>query len=293
MGDPVSDPAPDPVAGARALVTGASSGIGAALAVALAREGATVGICARRSDRLAEVLAACRAHAPASRMWVFDVGDLDAIPEFAATVEAELGGVDLLVNNAGIPKRRRIPELSAADLEEVMRVNFLAPVALVRALLPGMLVRERGRIVNLSSMGAHSAAARVGAYAASKGALELYTEALHLDLLGTGVDAQLFVPGTTRTEFSLPRDGNDPPFGPPSGMEPDAVAAAIVGQLRSGEYEAFASDEYAATADAKRRDPNAFLAAMEPYLTPKPPKPPKPADPPKPAEPDRDWEQEP
>jgi len=270
MSDPVAGPTTDPVAGARALVTGASSGIGAALAVTLAREGATVGICARRADRLEEVLGACREHAPESRMWVFDMGDLGAIPSFAATVEAELGGVDLLVNNAGVPKRRRIPELSEADLDEVMRVNFFAPVALVRALLPGMLARDRGRIVDLSSMGAHSAAARVGAYAASKGALELYTEALHLDLLGTGVDAQLFVPGTTRTEFSLPRDGNDPPFGPPSGMDPETVAAAIVAHLRSGEYEAFASEEYAATAAAKRRDPNGFLASMEPFLTPKP-----------------------
>jgi short-subunit dehydrogenase len=259
----------DPIAGARALVTGASAGIGAALAVRLAREGATVGICARRADRLAEVLAACREHAPDSRMWAFDVGALDAIPEFARTVESELGGVDLLVNNAGIPKRRRIPDLSEADLEEVMRVNFLAPVALVRALLPGMIDRRHGRILNLSSMGVHSASARVGAYAASKAALELYTEALHLDLLGTGVDAQLFVPGTTRTEFSLPREGNDPPFGPPSGMEPADVADAIVDQLRSGVFEAFACDEYAQTAAAKRRDPNGFLAAMEPILAPR------------------------
>ena len=258
----------DVIAGARALVTGASSGIGAALAVALAREGATVGICARREDRLTEVFEQVRALAPESRMWVFDVGDLDAIPAFVARVEAELGGIDILVNNAGIPKRRRIPELSDADLEEVMRINFFAPVALVRAALPRMLTRDRGRIVNLSSMGAHSMAARVGAYAASKGALELYTEALHLDLLGTGVDAQLFVPGTSRTEFSLPRDGNDPPFGPPSGMEPDAVAAAIIAHLRSGAFEAFACDDYANIAAAKRADTNAFLAAMEANLRP-------------------------
>jgi short-subunit dehydrogenase len=260
----------DPIAGARALVTGASSGIGAALAVALAREGATVGICARREDRLAAVYEEVRAHAPESRMWGFDVGDLDAIPGFVSLVETELGPLDLLVNNAGIPKRRRIPDLSEADLEEVMRINFFAPVALVRAVLPGMLARERGRIVNLSSMGAHSMAARVGAYAASKGALELYTEALHLDLLGTGVDAQLFVPGTSRTEFSLPRDGNDPPFGPPSGMEPDDVAAAIVAQIRSGEFEAFACADYANIAAAKRADTNGFLAQMEATLRPRP-----------------------
>jgi short-subunit dehydrogenase len=260
----------DPVAGARALVTGASSGIGASLAVALAREGATVAMCARREDRLTEVYEQVRELAPASRMWVFDVGELDAIPAFVRRVEEELGGIDVLVNNAGIPKRRLIPELSDADLEEVMRINFFAPVALVRAALPGMLARDHGRIVNLSSMGAHSMAARVGAYAASKGALELYTEALHLDLLGTGVDAQLFVPGTSRTEFSLPRDGNDPPFAPPSGMEPDAVAAAIIAQVRSGEFEAFACDDYARIAAAKRADTNGFLAQMAATLRPKP-----------------------
>lgn len=124
-----------------------------------------------------------------------------------------------------------------------------------------MQARGRGRILNLSSMGAHSAAARVGAYAASKAALELYTEALHLELAGTGVDAQVFVPGTTRTEFSLPRAGNDAPFGPPSGMEPDAVAAAVLEQLRTGTFEVFAAPEHAALAAAKRRDPNGFLAA--------------------------------
>ena len=260
----------DPIAGARAFVTGASSGIGAAVAVLLAQEGATVGICARREDRLAEVLEHCREYAPDSRMWVFDIGDLSAVPRFAAHVEAEMGRVDLLINNAGIPKRRRARDLSEEDVEEVMRINVLGPIALVRALLPGMLDRDRGRIVNLSSMGAHSVSARVGAYAASKAALELYTEALHFDLLGTGVDAQLFIPGTTRTEFSLPRDGNDAPFAPPGGMEPADVAAALVAQLRSGEFEAFGCEEYAQIAAAKRRDTNAFLAAAAASMTPKP-----------------------
>ncbi|MEI8000798.1 MAG: SDR family NAD(P)-dependent oxidoreductase [Actinomycetes bacterium] len=258
--------ADDPIRGARALVTGASSGIGAALAVALAREGATVGICARRSDRLDEVLGRCRGHAPGSRAWTVDLADLDGIAAFAAAVEHDLGGVDLLINNAGIPKRRRMTELTRADLTEVMRVNFEAPVLLTGALLPGMLARGSGRIVNLSSMGAHAAAIGVGAYAASKAALEAYTEGLHLDLVGTGVDAQVFVPGTTRTEFSLPRDANNPPFAPPGGMEPDAVAEALLAQVRSGVFEGFAAPEHARTAADKRRDPNGFLAATARHL---------------------------
>lgn len=262
----MADPAPDPIAGARALVTGASSGIGAALAVLLAREGATVALAARRADRLAVVLEEVRGHAPDSGALPVDLGDLDGLAAFAREVEATVGGVDLVVHCAGIPKRRRAAALSRDDLEEVMRVNFVAPVLLTGLLLPGMLTRGRGRVVTVSSMGAHAAAIGVGAYAASKAALEAWTEALHLDLVGTGVDAQCFVPGTTRTEFSLPRAGNDAPFGPPGGMEPEDVAEALVAQVRSGVFEAFASDEHAATAAAKRRDPNRFLASVAAHL---------------------------
>src|SRR5215471_19075775 len=106
--------------GARVLVTGASSGIGAATAVAFADAGAVVGICARRADRLAEVLERCRKVSPSSRMWTVDVADLDALPGFAARADEELGGVDVLVNNAGIPMRRRMQELTLDDLETVM-----------------------------------------------------------------------------------------------------------------------------------------------------------------------------
>lgn len=262
----MTDVAPDPVAGARALVTGASSGIGAALAVRLAREGATVALAARRADRLAAVLDDVRGHAPGSCALTVDLGDLDGLADFAGAVEGALGGVDLVVHCAGIPKRRRAAALSLADLDEVMRVNFTAPVLLTGLLLPGMLERGHGRVVTVSSMGAHAAAIGVGAYAASKAALEAWTEALHLDLVGTGVDAQCFVPGTTRTEFSLPRAGNDAPFGPPAGMEPEDVAAALVAQVRSGVFEAFASEEHAATAAAKRRDPNRFLDSVVAHL---------------------------
>src|SRR5437868_15182472 len=94
------------IAGRRALVTGASSGIGAAVARDLARRGATVGICARREDRLREVLADCRESSPDCRMWVVDLSELSEVSELGSRVEAELGGVDILVNNAGMPKRR-------------------------------------------------------------------------------------------------------------------------------------------------------------------------------------------
>jgi short-subunit dehydrogenase len=258
----------DPISGRVALVTGASSGIGAASAVALAAEGAAaVGICARRTDRLQAVLEEVRAQAPGSAAFTVDLSDLDGLAAFAARVERELGPVDVLVNNVGVPKRRRMQDITRAEMEDVLRVNFLSATTLTGALLPGMLDRGFGRIVNVSSMGTRTAAVRVGAYAASKAALELWTEGLMLDLLGTGVTAQLLVPGTTRTEFSVPRDDNDEPFPPdPNAMEPEAVATALVALLRSDAFEGFASNAHAELSRTKRTDPNAFLTMVREHL---------------------------
>ena len=106
--------------GQRVLVTGASSGIGRATAVAFAAAGATVGICARRADRLAEVLAECNAYTRGARLWAVDLADLDGIASFAATVRADLGAVDVLVNNAGVPKRRTVLDMTPDDVESVI-----------------------------------------------------------------------------------------------------------------------------------------------------------------------------
>jgi short-subunit dehydrogenase len=258
----------DPIAGRVALVTGASSGIGAASAIALAEAGArAVAICARREDRLHEVLGRVREHAPASEAFVADLSDLDSLPALAATVERAVGAIDVVVNNVGVPKRRRMQDLTRGEMEDVLRVNFLSAVTLTQALLPGMLERRFGRVVNVSSMGTRTAAVRVGAYAASKAALELWTEGLMLDLLGTGVIAQLLVPGTTRTEFSLPRDDQDEPFPPdPNALEPEVVAGALVDLLRSDAFEGFASDAHAELSRTKRSDPNAFLDMVKGHL---------------------------
>src|SRR5271154_4672174 len=116
--------------GQRVLVTGASSGIGAGLAEEFARRGAVVGICARRRERLDEVLERCRVHSPDSRSWVSDLSDPAAVDSLAAAALDELGGVDVLVNNAGIPKRRHVTRLDPATVESVMNINFFSPVRL-------------------------------------------------------------------------------------------------------------------------------------------------------------------
>jgi short-subunit dehydrogenase len=205
-------------------------------------------------------------------MWAVDLSRLDELDAFAGRASADLGGVDVLVNNAGVPKRRLAAGLGPEDVEGVMAINYFSPVRLTIALLPEMLQRGRGHVVNVSSMGAHSAAYRVGTYAASKAALELFTESLYLELGGTGVVAHLFVPGSTRTEFSTPKEGNDAPFphDPSAFADPDDVAAALLGSLADPRFMTFASEREEATATRKAADPNGWLAAMRQRFTPPP-----------------------
>src|SRR4051794_19669405 len=150
------------------LITGASSGIGAALARGFAADGHTVGICARREDLLREVVADC---GPDARMWVVDLADLDRVAAWGEQADDELGGVDLLINNAGIPKRRHALDLTPEVVDQVMAVNYASPIRLTLALLPRMIERGRGRILTISSVAARFGPPREAAYSASKAAL--------------------------------------------------------------------------------------------------------------------------
>jgi short-subunit dehydrogenase len=251
-------------AGRRVVVTGASSGIGAAAAVEAARAGATVALVARRADRLAEVLEQCRVHSPASQMVVADLNDLDVIDEVAAQLTDALGAVDVLINNAGVPKRRGVVDLTPGDVEGVMRINYFSPVRLTLALLGGMLERGDGDIVNVSSMGVHLAAFRVSAYSATKAALEMFTEGLHLELAGTGVRAHLFIPGSTDSEFSTAKEGNDDPFprDPKSVATSEEVGAALVASLADDRLITYATERDAGSSAMRNADPEAWLANL-------------------------------
>jgi short-subunit dehydrogenase len=250
----------------KVFVTGASSGIGAATAKAFAAAGHEVGICARRQDRLEAVAAACGG---GTRYWVADLSDLDAIAGFADSVDEAMGGVDVLVNNAGVPKRRRVKNMTLGDVESVMAMNYFSPVRLTLAFLPRMLDRGAGDVINVSSMGVHSAAFGVGAYAASKAALELFTESMYLELGDTGVRARLLIPGTTLTEFSDDKPDNEPTLTRRAdAATAEEVAAAIVAAVGDGRFVSYATDRDAHSSAAKAADPNAFLAKARTALAP-------------------------
>lgn len=185
----------------RILITGASSGIGAALARHLAAAGDTVGLVARREDRLAEVLDDCATHAPDSAMWVADVGEAEAAERVVAAAWERWGAIDVLVNNAAIPGVRPVTRVTPAEVERVMDVNFHAPVRFALAALPRMLERGRGTLMNVSSLGGRLGIPRESAYCASKFALCGWTEAVTLDLWNTPIKVKLVIPGAVDTEI--------------------------------------------------------------------------------------------
>jgi short-subunit dehydrogenase len=251
--------------GCRALVTGASSGIGAGLAEALAAQGAIVGICARRGDRLAEVIERCMEHSPESRMWVVDLADLDAVDQLTVDVLDAFGGVDLLVNNAGIPKRRHVTALDFDTISQVMHINYISPMRLTMNLLPQMLERGSGTILNVSSIAAQLSAPGEAAYDASKAALTAFSEAMAMDLWETGIKITVVYPGVIDTDlFSLP--DNDIPKLPVT-AEPVSVAVdAILEGLAAGAAQVYVPEYFRDICTSKAQDVAKFLEGTAGYL---------------------------
>ena len=245
------------VDGATVLLTGASSGIGAALAPMLAERGATVGLVGRRADKLDAVLARCRAHAPASRSWVLDLADTDAAEALALEAWDAFGGLDVLVSNAAVPKRRPVAGLTLDEVRHTMAVNFEAPVRMGMALLPRMLERGRGVVVNVSSFGGRVGILAEAAYCASKFALAGWSEAMQLDLWDTPIEVRLILPGAIDTGI-WDRPDNDPAHYDGPLEPPETVAAGIIAAIEGDRFEHYLPD-LKAIAELKTSDVDGFM----------------------------------
>lgn len=246
------------VEGAKVLITGASSGIGEALAYTLTEQGAVVGLVARRGDRLASVLARCQKHSPQSRLWIGDLGDLEWAHQVAIEAWDQFGHLDVLVNNAAVPKRRPVDQLTDGDVEETMRINFLSPVRMTLAVLPRMLARRAGWIVNVASLGGRLGIIHEAAYSASKFALTGWSESMWIDLRDTGVEVRLIHPGPIDTDI-WDRPGSEAPLYQGPKEPPSIVADGIVAALESDRFEHYLPD-LKWVVDSKQADLDGFLA---------------------------------
>jgi short-subunit dehydrogenase len=182
------------------LVTGASSGIGAAFARALRRRGDKLILVARRADRL-ETLARELGGPDVVAIVPVDLTQAEAVEEIARTVEAQGLVVETLVNNAGVGHTGRFLEEAPERILGMLDLNNRAAVAMTRRFVPGMVARKRGTLINVVSTAAFQPVPYLAVYAASKAFLLSFTEGLATELAGTGVRVQALCPGLTATEF--------------------------------------------------------------------------------------------
>ena len=226
------------VAGRLVLITGASSGIGAATARTFAAEGARLLLCARRVDRLRTMEAELRAAgAPEVRSETLDVTNRQAVEALLGDASALPGAwreIDVLVNNAGLSRGlAKLYEDDPANWEEMIDTNVRGLLYVTRAVVPGMVARGRGHVVNLGSTAGHQTYAKGGVYCATKAAERVLSEALKLDLMGTPVRVTTVDPGMVETEFSMVRFGGDEQraaavYQNITPLEPEDVAEAIL-----------------------------------------------------------------
>ncbi|MEX0984966.1 MAG: SDR family oxidoreductase [Actinomycetota bacterium] len=214
--------------GAVVVVTGASSGIGEATALAFAKRGAKVVLAARRIDRLEELAARIQAkggHALALRC---DVSETEELIKLPGVVQALLGPTDILVNNAGIPGGGRFLDTSHEQIDRVVGVNLLSVLHATRAFLPGMVARGHGHVINVASLAGRFATPGASVYSATKHGVVAFSEALNYDVVDRGVLITTVNPAfadTASFPTSLPRS---------LVLKVDTVAEAIVKVARLG-----------------------------------------------------------
>jgi 3-dehydrosphinganine reductase len=226
----------------RAFITGGSSGIGLALARQLVQAGAHVAIAARGVDQLEQAREHLQELSRGGRKvlaYPLDIADKEAVAALAPRVLEELGGVDLLVNNAGIARPGHFMELPDSLFEEMVAINYLGAVWVTRAFLPGMMQRRSGHVLNVSSIAGVMGVFGYTAYAGSKFALAGFTECLRQELEPSGVGVTLLCPPDTDTPQLAGEEAYKPPetkalAGSVKAMSAEAVAAAALAGVRRG-----------------------------------------------------------
>jgi NADP-dependent 3-hydroxy acid dehydrogenase YdfG len=205
-----------------AVVTGASSGIGRALCVQLGAAGYRVGLIARRRDLLDATAAEIVSAGGMAAVAAANVGDRYELHAAVGSLADQLGQIDVMVANAGFASRTRLDPLNTADVEEMIRVNVMGVIYSIEAVLPGMLARQRGHLLAVSSLAAFKGLPGESAYCASKAAVNAYMEGLRISLRSKGITVTTICPGYVKTAMA-PMDSATPFL-----MTAEAAAARIM-----------------------------------------------------------------
>jgi gluconate 5-dehydrogenase len=195
---------PDPfdLTGKVALVTGAYRGLGFAIARGLARAGATVVLNGRRPEALAAAAKALADEGLAATVAVFDVTDADAVRRGVAGIEASCGRLDIVVNNAGIQRRKPMVEFPKQDWDEVIATNLTGPFLVSQAALPGMIARRSGKIIHVASLLAELGRPTIVPYTAAKGGVRQLTRGMAVELAPHNIQVNAISPGYFATEMN-------------------------------------------------------------------------------------------
>src|SRR4029077_8230473 len=200
------------------LITGASNGIGQRLAIDLAARGAIVVGCGRSSERLQATSAEMQRSSPLSSAIQCDVAKLDQVRAMVTGVLAKFGKIDILINNAGVGMRQPFAETPIDVIEAIMRTNYFGMIYCTHEVLPSMIARGSGHIVNISSVSGKIGMLNMAAYCGSKFTMNCLSESLYHELKPLGIDVSVICPGPVRTDFA--RDFRD--------REPKAPANLVV-----------------------------------------------------------------
>ncbi|WP_062012193.1 SDR family oxidoreductase [Aureimonas sp. AU4] len=251
----------------RALVTGASAGIGRSYAEHLARTGCALVLVARRRDRLDELASQLRdAHGVEVEVLPADLADPAGVATVAERLAAE-PAIDLLINNAGYAARGMVAELDPAALADMIQVNVVALAQLSHAAMEAMRALGRGRIVNVSSGTVFAAFAGNAGYGASKNFVMAFTRTMQVEAEGTGVEVQLLIPGVIATDFHAVAGNDLARFPAERVMQADDLVVASLRALEMGEpvcipslpdvstWDAYVEAEAACWANASRDKP--------------------------------------
>jgi len=228
------------IEGSRMIVTGASSGIGRALVRRLAERGARLVITARREERLSELKAECETAPGDVAIVPGDITEPDLRQRLLDAAGEHYGGLDVLINNAGIGAMGPFAEADEKRLRQVMEVDFFAAAELIRSALPLLRQSTRPMIVNVASVLAHRAIPGKSEYCAAKFALHGLSDSIRAELKGEGIDVLLVSPSTTSTEFferEIDARGRKPGFTKYGSQSPDQVARHAVNAIRRGKDE--------------------------------------------------------